>query len=54
MILQLESFKKYFRVWAPDLPGHGALVDEPLTLDSAVKVLADLIKVCMCVCVCGE
>jgi pimeloyl-ACP methyl ester carboxylesterase len=40
---QLTAFAEEYRVLAPDLPGHGALADQPFRLDSAVRLLGDLI-----------
>ena len=40
---QMEILSDQFRVIALDLPGHGALVETPFTLESAAKQIADVI-----------
>jgi pimeloyl-ACP methyl ester carboxylesterase len=40
---QIDDLADEFRVIAVDLPGHGALADEPFTLDGAVAHLAAVI-----------
>lgn len=41
---QLDLLAQHFYVLAPDLPGHGALVDIPFTLKGSVQTIADLIE----------
>lgn len=41
---QMRDLADEFRVIAPDLPGHGALVDEPFTLDAAAATVASAIE----------
>ncbi len=40
---QIDDLSDEFRVIAIDLPGHGALADEPFTMDAAVDRLAAVI-----------
>jgi pimeloyl-ACP methyl ester carboxylesterase len=41
---QLRAFKNEYRLFAPDLPGHGRRADESFSVDVAVRVLDDLLR----------
>jgi pimeloyl-ACP methyl ester carboxylesterase len=41
---QLRGLSDTYLVIAPDLPGHGALAEEPFTFDAALTRLADIIE----------
>src|SRR5262249_46095127 len=41
---QLRGLSDTYLVIAPDLPGHGALAQEPFTFDAAVNTLANIIE----------
>jgi pimeloyl-ACP methyl ester carboxylesterase len=42
--IQMDILSKQFRVFAPDLPGHGSRMDEPLTLKAVLDVLKTLVE----------
>jgi len=42
-LLQVEALRYAYRVIIPDLPGHGALADQPFDFDAALDRLAEVI-----------
>ena len=40
----MDILSKQFRVYAPDLPGHGSRMGEPLTLKSILDVLRSVVE----------
>eukprot|EP01090_Pellita_catalonica_P016053 TRINITY_DN44_c0_g1_i1.p1 TRINITY_DN44_c0_g1~~TRINITY_DN44_c0_g1_i1.p1 ORF type:complete len:830 (+),score=198.05 TRINITY_DN44_c0_g1_i1:44-2491(+) len=40
---QIDALKKNYYILVPDLPGHAARADEKLTMESAVKIVRNLI-----------
>ena len=40
----MDILSAHFRIYAPDLPGHGSRMDEALTVKSAIDCLKDLVE----------
>lgn len=41
---QIDALAEHFHVFAPDLPGHGALAEKTFSVDAAVQTITDLIE----------